>query len=191
VKKGPDGIQDKAAIFAHIAARLHGVSTSGHEKWFEREEELELSQQQAERAVSPIRWTSPLKKPRGRPGKRQPKLPWVLREWLDVREERLGLIKVLVVVKGEGRSPGPLLEQISALPGVLSMTETATNRDLVLLTLFRDSLEEEALRARIEELTDRPVHWEHVRSSTRSPSLATWKNLARRQGAAEGISLIT
>lgn len=190
MKERQDGIGDKAAIFAHIAARLHGVSTGGQGQWFEREG-LDLRQQQAERAVLPIRWTSPLKKPRGRPGRKQAKLPWVIREWLDVREERLGLIKVLVVVKGEGRPPGPLLEQLSALPGVLSVTETATNRDLILLTLFRDSLEEEALRARIEELTNRPMHWEHVRSSTRLPSLVTWKHLAKKQGAADGISLTT
>jgi hypothetical protein len=184
-----DGKFERAAIYAHLAARLNGIPTRDHTDWFQEVTKLEIKQQQVERVVSPIRWSSPSKGSRGRPGKKQRKLPWIIREWIDVREDRLGLIQVLVIVKGRGASPGDLVRQISDLPGITRVIETSTTRDLIADALFTDALQESRLRSRIEELTDREIHWEHVRTANRDPSLATWIDLAISQGATEGVSL--
>jgi len=186
---GSDGKKQKTPQYAQIAAKLRGVPTRRHKAWFAAELGIELSPQQAERASSPIRQVSELMAPRGRPGKRRIKAAWVIRDWLDVREERFGLLKVLVTVKGEGRSPGMLMSEIAALPGIRTIAETSTSRDLVATALFRDTLEEQRLRARIEELTERQVVWDHVRAETSEPARRTWAHLARMQANEEEFPL--
>jgi hypothetical protein len=185
----PDGKLERAAIYAHISARLHGIPSRDHKEWFEEEAQLELSQQQVERAVSPVRWSSPKKGARGRPGKKRTKLPWIVRDWFDVRADRLGLIQVLIVIEGKGESLAALAARLAGLPGITKVTETATQRNLVADALFTDGLEEAWLRAQVEELTDLVVHWEHVRTTTQSPALLTWVHLARGQGVTEGVAL--
>lgn len=182
-----DGKVSRAAQFAHVAARLHGAPTREHGEWFVSKLKINLSQPQAERAVIPIRHVSPLKDARGRPGERKQKTPWAFREWLDVREERFDLIKVLITIEGAGDAPRELSAQLEALPGIRQIIEGATTRNLTAVALLRNVREEDRLRARIEELTERRVIWEHIRSETTDPALATWRELARAQARDEGM----
>jgi hypothetical protein len=169
-----------AALFAYLAARLHGVPARKHSAYFAETVGVRISAQQAERAARPVRASSPHKGQRGRPGPRRPKQSPAIEEWLLVDERRLGLEKVLVRLIGEGRHDEDLLRQLRRLPGVRQVVETSYQRDVFAILVFRDGEEGEALRAQLEEITDRAVVWDPILLETQEPARATWVELTRR-----------
>lgn len=170
-------------IAAYVAARLAGVPATRHGEYFHDSLGVAVSGQQAERAVAPIRESSPWKGERGRPGARKPKRAPLLRDWLVVDELRVGLEKSLVKVEGDGRHDASLVRSLERMPGVRQLLELGTRRDLLMVILTRDRAERDALRARIAEFTDRPIFWDEVLVETHRPAEGTWASLARRIAA--------
>lgn len=162
-----------------IAAKLHGVPSTKVGEWARDVLGIEISAKSAERATAPTRFSSPHKEPRGRNRNRKPRNgAWITRDWLIVREEQLGLIKVLATIGQDPGSPN-LLAKVSKLPGVRQVFETAATRKIVAIAIFTDALSESATRLRLEELSVEPVLWETLRSEQTDPALSTWSNLAR------------
>jgi hypothetical protein len=179
----------RAARFAFIAARLAAAKPT--EDWFENELGLAISADKAERAIRPVRFRSPLKGARGRPSSREEEPgsgdPWILREWSLIRDERLGLIKVLITVKNVDDSN--LTTQIAKVRGVIHVVETAVTKTVIATALFRDTITERDSRARIAELTDGSFEWEPIAVENFEPAVETWKHLAIEQGLEEGLGI--
>ncbi len=176
-------------IAAYIAARLAGVPARRHDEYFHRELGIAVSRQQAERAAAPIRESSTWKGERGRPGRRVPKRPPAIRDWLEVDELRLGLDKSLVKIEGDGRHDAALLRALQGMVHIRQVLELGARRDLLAVVLTRDRVERDSVRARIAELTARPVFWDEILAETHAPARLTWAALAKRiAGEQEALS---
>jgi hypothetical protein len=90
----------------------------------------------------------------------------------------------LVRILGRGRKQPELIEWLEQLPGVRQIIETSFDRELIVLVLFRDAAEGEAIRAQIEEhAPDRGLTWQEVIREEHLPAIQTWKKLAIQAAA--------
>ena len=84
-----------------IAARLNGVPTRLVQQWAHDNDLHASSSSGFERAVGPLRAVSELQGSRGRPGRRQQERA-LIRDWLLVNEESLGLVKMVYRLPNDG-----------------------------------------------------------------------------------------
>ena len=173
-------------LAAYVAARLEGVPARRHGEYFAERLGIAVSGQQAERAARPVRSSSPWKGQRGRPGARRAKSVPALEDWLLVDEQRLGLEKSVVTIRGDGRGDADLVRRLAGIAGVRQVIELAHRRDLSVVAVTRDADERLRLRALISELTSRPVYWDEVLYETHAPARHTWARLARGLAVEQG-----
>ncbi|HAL27646.1 MAG TPA: hypothetical protein DCP25_13065 [Chloroflexi bacterium] len=174
----------RTALFAYIAARLHGCPVRGHDAFFSDELGVIASRTGAEKAARPYRDVSERKLPRGTaavgPTRREP----VLRDWLLIDEQRLDLETVLLRFPGDGRRQSDLLAMLNHLPGIRQVIETASRREVVAIAVFRDAQTKRRLRAALEEVAEHII-WEEVLTESHEPALRTWQVLTRAEAADE------
>ena len=151
-------------LAAYVAARLEGVPARRHGEYFAERLGIAVSGQQAERAARPP----------------------ALEDWLLVDEQRLGLEKSVVTIRGDGRGDADLVRRLAGIAGVRQVIELAHRRDLIVVAVTRDADERLRLRALISELTSRPVYWDEVLYETHAPARHTWARLARGLAVEQG-----
>lgn len=163
-----------------IAARLAGVGSKDVPTWALENGLPTASLATFERAVGPIRASSPLKSDRGRPGKRRPKDAPRIWDWILVDERALDIDKVVLRISNDGTRRDELREQLGSLEGVRQVIECGSDRELIVVGLVRGRAEASELRARIEALSsDRAVRMDYVDWEDSSGAKATWAWLAR------------
>ena len=137
------------------------------------------SQTTFQRAVGPVKAAEPLKGARGRRGDRHPKEAPLIREWLLVEEQALGILKVIYRLPNDGLPQDALCEQAGKLIGVRQIIETGSDRELIVIALVRDLIAARDLRARLEDLAPgRSVRMDLVEFEDQTPAVRTWRRLA-------------
>lgn len=108
-------------------------------------------------------------------------------DWLRVREDRLGLRKVLIRIPNDGFPLPGLFEALERTQGVRSIIETKEDREILAVALLRSGEDDEELRARIaEHVPDRAVRLHVVLRESDEPTGLTWHGIAEREAATEG-----
>lgn len=176
----------RTALYAYIAARLHGVRTADQDQFFRTQLGVLVGQKSAARAATRVRGSSRSGEGRGRPAKRGRRRKHVLRDWLLVDENELGLELALVRFPGSGRRQKELVEALGKLVGVRQIIETERSGDVLAIVMFSGLDVRRDLRARLEELSDR-LFWDNVLSESHQPALATWRALATKAAVAEHL----
>ena len=164
-----------------VAARLNGVPTRLVQQWAHDNDLHASSSSGFERAVGPVRAVSELQGSRGRPGRRQQKERALIRDWLLVNEESLGLVKMVYRLPNDGMPQAELLERLGTLIGVRQVIETGSDREVIVIALVRDSGAARLLRGQLEDLVPgRSVRMDTVEWEDHTAAGPTWTHLARR-----------
>lgn len=174
----PDGItakdQSRTALFAYIAARLHGRQAKADEDRFFREHKLNVSSAAAQKAA---------RRSRDQHGAS------LMTKWLLIDEPRLDLDVALLRFAGDGRRQSGLVETLASLAGLRQVIEIAGTFDVLAIAVFDGRIERRHLQARVQEITGLDPAWFDVERETWAPSRATWSGLAVRAAEQDQLRL--
>ncbi len=176
----------RTALYAYIAARLHGVRTADQDRFFREGLRVLVGQKSAARAATRTRGSSRSTEGGERTATRRARRKPPFRDWVLVDENRLGFELAVVRFPGQGGRQKELVKALKKVVGVRQIIETEESGDVLAILIFAGLEQRRDLRARLEELSER-FFWENVLSETHEPALVTWQELARTAADAEGL----
>ena len=174
----PDGTTSKertrTALFAYIAARLHGRQAKADEDALFGQLGLNVSSTAAQNAARHHRQSF------ARPA---------LRKWLLIDEPRLDLDVAVLRFEGCGHRQQGLVETLNEMPGLRQILELSGSFEVLAVAIFDGRVARGDLKARVQEATGLDPAWFDIERESWAPSTATWAALAQRAADKEGLQM--
>lgn len=180
-------MQPATARYAWIASAYAGTSWATFEDWTEMQLGERLDREAVRAHVKSLRPRSTRgRRKAGEPTRTAPseaeKRAAVMRDWWRIREDELGLRKVLLRIPGRFDEREALHRALEQIAGIRQFFELKTNYDVLAIALVRDEAEENFVRARVQD----HVAWGNVEAQTmifesQDSAALTWLALAKAQ----------
>jgi hypothetical protein len=174
-----------------LALKFAGHPERDAEDFFREELGLDVSLDTVQRAVDRVAERGEFKEPPGpRPSSPSEEDdaeavdPAIWPDWPRVAEKNLGLRKVLVEIRTDGREDDNLVDAIATLRGVRHVVQVRHDRKIFALAVLRTEAEEEDLRARVlEHAPGLGVTISVILKESVGPDAWTWLHLAKEAAA--------